>query len=173
MFERDEKWFSGGMFNNVWFGNIEASKAHNEALICAAPKYKAMVASPLASNRIEEPDVCLIYANPAQMFLLLTGYQYNDFKKLQFSFVGESTCSDSWIKTLTTGELGVSIPCFAERKFGGVREDEIILSVTPADLVKVLEGVEALSKNGLRYPIASYSLTTDMMDGLPKSYDGY
>ena len=34
-------------------------------------------------------------------------------------------------------------------------------------------GVEHLAKNGLRHPIAPYSLTTDMMDGLPESYAGY
>lgn len=40
----------------------------------------------------------------------------------------------------------------------------------PTDLVRAVNGVEQLFKNGLRYPIAPYSLTTDMIDGLPKSY---
>jgi uncharacterized protein (DUF169 family) len=170
MFERDEKWHSGEVFNKVWYDNIEASKSHNKELICAPFKYEAMVVSPLASNRIEEPDVCLIYINTAQAFLLLSGYQFHNYEKLEFSFVGESTCSDSWIKTLVTGKLGVSIPCFAERKFCGVREDEIAISMKPEDFVRALNGVEGLYKNGLRYPIPPYSLTTDMMDGLPERY---
>ena len=39
-----------------------------------------------------------------------------------------------------------------------------------ADLERAVNGVEQLFKNGLRYPIAPYSLTADMIDGLPKSY---
>ena len=64
MFERDEKWYSGEMFNGVWFDNLEASKAHNRALECIPPKYAAVVASPLVSGRIE-PDVVVVYACPA------------------------------------------------------------------------------------------------------------
>lgn len=41
---------------------------------------------------------------------------------------------------------------------------------TSEDAVKALEGLKGMSKNGLRYPIASYSLTSDILDGLPKHY---
>ena len=42
-----------------------------------------------------------------------------------------------------------------------------------SDLERAVDGVEQLFKNGLRYPIAPYSLTTDMIGGLPKSYLEY
>ena len=67
----------------------------------------------------------------------------------------------------------MALPSFADRKFGACGEWELRVTMTPEDLVKALDGVEALSKNGLRYPIASYSLTTDMMAGLPPQYSGY
>ena len=62
------------------------------------------------------------------------------------------------------------IPSFADRKFGGLKDEELVISMKPTDLVRAVNGVEQLFKNGLRYPIAPYSLTTDMIDGLPKSY---
>lgn len=169
MFQRDERWYSGEMFNNVWFSNIEASKAHNRALECVPAEYIGLVASPLTAGRIE-PDVCVLYLSPTQAFLLLAGYQFENYEKLEFSFVGESTCSDSWCKTFLTGKPGLALPCYADRKFAGVGESELRLTFTPAGLVRAVNGLEQMHGTGLRYPIASYSLTSDIIDGLPKHY---
>ncbi|SMC71411.1 DUF169 domain-containing protein [Papillibacter cinnamivorans] len=170
MFQRDEKWYNGEMFNNVWFENIEAAKAHNLALECVPAEYVALVASPLAAGRIAEPDVCVLYTSSSQAFMLFAGYQYVKYEKLDFTFVGESTCSDSWTHTFLTGKPGLALPCFADKKFAGVGEWELRVTFTPEGLVRAVEGVEAMAKNGLRYPIASYSLTTDMLEGLPPHY---
>lgn len=173
MFARDEKWHSGKIFDHVYYDKLEDAAAHHKALNCLPANYVGMVASPLVSGRIGEPDACVIYADSAQTFLLLAGWQYYGYKKLTFTFVGESTCSDSWVSTILTGEPKVSIPSFADRKFGGLKDDELIISMRAADLERAVNGVEQLFKNGLRYPIAPYSLTTDMMEGLPKSYLEY
>lgn len=169
MFERDEKWYSGEMFNNVWFDNIEASKAHNRSLECVPARYIAMVASPLSAGRIE-PDVVVFNVVPAQAFMLLSALQYHRYDKFEFSFVGESTCSDSWGKTFTTGKPGLGLPCYADKKFAGMSDSDLRVTMTPEDAVKALEGLKGMSKNGLGYPIASYSLTSDILDGLPKHY---
>ena len=170
MFERDEKWFSGEMFNNVWFDNIEASKAHNRELECVPAKYVALVASPLSSGRLDPPDVVVFHVTPAQAFMLLGGLQVHDFERFQFSFSGESTCSDCWVKTFNTGKPGLGLPCYADKKFAGMSENEVRVSMTPEDTLKALEGLQTMSKNGLRYPIASYSLTSDILEGLPPHY---
>lgn len=169
MFQPDEKWYSGEMFHKVWYDNIEASKAHNLALNCMPPEYIGLVASPLTAGRIE-PDVCVLYMSPAQAFLLLAGYQFKKYEKLEFTFVGESTCSDSWVRTFLTGKPSMALPCYADKKFAGVGENELRLTFTPEGLLRALEGVEGLFQNGLRYPIASYSLTSDILDGLPAHY---
>lgn len=169
MFPRDERWYSGEMFNNVWFSNIEASRAHNRALECIPPDYIGLVASPLTAGRIE-PDVCVLYMKPTQAFLLLAGYQFETYEKLNFSFVGESTCSDSWCKTFLTGKPGLALPCYADKKFAGVADDELRLTFTPEGLVRAVSGLAQMFRTGLRYPIASYSLTTDIIDGLPPHY---
>lgn len=170
MFERDEKWRSGKIFDKVYYENMCDSKAHHEALSCLPPKYAGFVASPLVSGRLHDVDACIVYADSAQAFMLLAGWQYFGYEKLEFTFVGESTCSDSWVSTILTGKPKVSIPSFADRKFGGMKDDELVISMKEKDLLRAIDGVEALFKSGLRYPIAPYSLTTDMIDGLPKSY---
>ena len=36
-------------------------------------RFKAMAVSPLAAGRLPDPDIALVYANPAQMILLVNG----------------------------------------------------------------------------------------------------
>lgn len=173
MFARDDVWHKAEIFDKVYYDRLEDSQAHHAALACLPPKYAGMVASPLVSGRLEEPDACIIYADSSQTFMLLAGWQYYGYEKLTFSFVGESTCSDSWVSTILTGKPRVSIPSFADRKFAGLKDNELVISMRADDLERAINGVEQLFKNGLRYPIAPYSLTTDMMDGLPESYLPY
>lgn len=126
----------------------------------------------LTAGRIE-PDVCVLYTSSAQAFMLFAGWQHHQYEKLQFTFVGESTCADSWVHTFNTGKPGFAIPSFADRKFGAVGEWEVRVTFTPADLVRALDGLEGMYKSGLRYPIGSCSLTTDIIAGLPPHYMDY
>src|SRR5260221_37953 len=77
---------------------------------------------------------------------------------MSFTSVGESACADSWGKALKTGEPALTIPCYAERRYGGVADDELLMAIPPRFLPKVVDGLAALSKNGLRYPIPPYSI---------------
>ena len=72
---------------------------------------------------------------------------------------------------LSTGEPSLSIPCFAERRYGGVMEDELLMALRPEDLLVAVEGMEFLARNGLRYPIPNYGIQTDARAGLGVSYD--
>jgi len=90
---------------------------------------------------------------------------------LEWGCVGESACADSWGRALATGEPSLSIPCFAERRYGGVMEDELLMALTPQDLLIAVEGMEFLARNGLRYPIPNYGIQSDARAGLGASYD--
>lgn len=69
-----------------------------------------------------------------------------------------------------TGKPGLGIPSFADRKFGAAGEWELRVTFKPDDLVRAIEGMEAMWKAGLRYPMASHSLTTDVCPGMPPHY---
>ena len=148
---RNEDWLSGDRMNGVWFGSQEDAAAHQKAMdVVDYGKYQAMAVSPLSSGRLNPPDICLIYATPAQMILFINGLQWTGYKKLNFGCVGESACADSWGRALATGEPSLSLPCYAERRYGGVMEDELLMAIPPHFLPKVIQGLEALASNGLR-----------------------
>jgi uncharacterized protein (DUF169 family) len=168
---RNEEWLSGDRMNGVWYGTAEDAAAHQRAMdVVPYGQFEAMAVSPLASGRLNPPDICLIYATPAQMIIFINGLQWTGYEKLSFSCVGESACADSWGKALSTGEPSLSIPCFAERRYGGVMEDELLMAIPPHFLPKVIQGLEALASNGLRYPIPSYGVNNDARAGMGVSY---
>ena len=49
-------------------------------------------------------------------------------------------------------------------------EDELLMAIPPSFLPKVIAGLEALSKNGLRYPIPQYGVNNDVRAGMGISY---
>ena len=168
---RSKEWLSGDRMNGVWYGSLEDAAAHQNAMdVVPFGDFEAMAVSPLASGRLNPPDICLIYATPAQMIIFINGLQWTGYKKLEFSCVGESACADSWGRALSTGEPSLSLPCFAERRYGGVMEDELLMAIPPHFLPKVVQGLEALAKNGLRYPIANYGVNNDVRAGMGVSY---
>ncbi len=168
---RNEDWLSGDRMNGVWFGSQEDAAAHQKAMdVVDHGKYQAMAVSPLSSGRLNPPDICLIYATPAQMILFINGLQWTGYKKLDFGCVGESACADSWGRALATGEPSLSLPCYAERRYGGVMEDELLMAIPPHFLPKVIQGLIALASNGLRYPIPSYGINNDVRAGMGVSY---
>lgn len=168
---RDEDWLRGEHLTGVWYGTLEDSGAHQQAMSCASHgEYECLVVSPLTSGRLGNPDICLIYGSPGQMITFINGLQYKNYKKYSFTCVGESACADSWGNALKTGEPSLSIPCYAERKFGGVLDEEMLIALPPSFLPDVVEGLAALSRNGLRYPIPNHGIQKSPLDSIQASY---
>ena len=168
---RDPEFLSGERMKGVWYGTLEDSAAHQAAMSCASHgDYQALAVSPLTAKRLDNPDICLIYATPGQMITLINGLQYTGYRKYTFTVVGESACADSWGRALASGEPSVSIPCYAERKFGGVLDDELLIALPPSYLPGLVEGLAALDRTGLRYPIPSHGIQKSPLDSIETSY---
>lgn len=168
---RSEKWLSGERMKGIWYGTIEDSAAHQRAMDCATyGDYEGLVVSPVTSNHISNPDICLIYGTPGQMITFMNGLQYTEYKKYSFTVVGESACADSWGKALATGEPSMSVPCYAERSFGGVQDDEMLIALPPSFLPKTIEGLRALVKTGFRYPIYPIGIEKSPLDFIASIY---
>jgi uncharacterized protein (DUF169 family) len=168
---QDDEWLSGKRMAGVWFATQTDASLHQHAMDCVPHgRYRAMAVAPLTAGRLNPPDICLIYGTPGQMILFINGLQWTGYRKLSFTSVGESACADSWGKALKTGEPALTIPCYAERRYGGVADDELLMAIPPRYLPKVLEGLAALDRNGLRYPIPPFGIQSDAGAGLAVSY---
>lgn len=164
-------YLSGRKFHRVWFENLDASKKHQEQMPrVPAGRYQGLVVSPLRMGRLNPPDICLFYATPGQMILFINGLQWKSYRRYDFTITGESACADSWGRALATRETSLSVPCYAERRYGGVADDELLMALPPPELARAVEGLEGLYKAGLRYPISPFSASADPAEGLAASY---
>jgi len=168
---KDAAWKSGQHMKGVWFEDDDSAAAHQDAMHCVEDGiYEALVVSPLASGRLDPPDIALFYATPGAMMYFINGLQWTGYKRFDWSVVGESACADSWGRALKLRQPSLSIPCFAERRYGGVLDDEMLMALPPEQLDKAITGMRALAKNGFRYPFAQYGIQQDVRDGMAVSY---
>lgn len=168
-----QKYLDGSMFHGVWFATVEAARDHQAQMPrVPAGRYEALVAAPLSKGRLDPPDSVLIYATPGQMILLVNALQHRRYVRADFTVTGETACADSWGRGLKTGEPSISIPCFAERRFGGVQDDELLVSLRLEHLHEVVAGLDWLAQRGIRYPIAPYGTQCDPAKAFEVNYAG-
>jgi len=169
---QDEEWRSGKRMTGVWYATLEDASAHQAAMnVVPYGKYEALAVSPLATGRLDPPDICLFYATPGQMMYFINGMQWSGYKRFDWSVVGESACADSWGRALRTREPSLSIPCFAERRYGGVLDEEMLMALPPDYLPKAIAGMRALGRNGFRYPFPPYGIQSDVRAGMGVTYE--
>jgi uncharacterized protein (DUF169 family) len=131
------------------------------------PPGGGIVFAPLATMPFE-PDVVLIYGDPAQIIILIQSMQRKKFERFQFACIGESSCADSLADCYLARKPKLGLPGFGERMLGHVREDELVLALPPPYLRMALEGLGEL---GIRYPIPqSMSIDLDMKLDLHQRY---
>jgi len=116
-------------------------------------KCAGVVFSPLERTRID-PDLVMIFCNPAQVMRLVHGATQETGAAVQSIFSGRGgTCTEGVLQTLKTGEPKVVLPGNGDRVWAMVQDEEMAFTI-PADwLDPVIEGLEATHQTGVRYPI--------------------
>jgi uncharacterized protein (DUF169 family) len=173
-FSNKPDFMSDGTYKgSIWFENKEDAQKYEESLPAIPPgKFHAVAISPIFSERLN-PDLVLVYGNPAQMILLINGLQWKNYERLTFYCVGESSCADAIAESYLSKKSCVAIPCFGERRFGHVQDDELVIAIPPASLIKGAEGLEKLVEKGIRYPIPLFGVQTDPSEGMPDIFKRY
>jgi uncharacterized protein (DUF169 family) len=113
----------------------------------------AIVLAPLKQEKFE-PEVVLIYGNPAQIMLVMCGLQKDRYERFTFHFIGEGACADSLAECYVNQKPALAIPCYGERSLGQVADDEIAVALPPGEVERAISGMNTLAKIGFRYPIA-------------------
>jgi dephospho-CoA kinase len=160
-----------GTFRSIVWTKSRADGKKFESGIPRIPlgKYAAVAMAPLVYNPFD-PDMVLIYANPAQMMLLINSLQFEDYEVMQFYCVGESSCSDAIARCYLQRKPALSIPCYGERRYGHAQDDELVMAIPAEMMDKALNGMEALYRRGIRYPISFAGAETDVVQAFPAAY---
>jgi dephospho-CoA kinase len=162
-----------GTFRSIVWTKSRADAKKYEDAIPRLPvgKYEAVALAPLVYNPFD-PDIVLIYANPAQMMLLINSLQFENYEVMQFYCVGETSCSDALARCYLNRKPALSIPCYGERRYGHAQDDELVMAIPVEMMDKALNGMEALYRRGIRYPISYAGAETDVTHAFPAAYGG-
>ncbi|MEW6264918.1 MAG: dephospho-CoA kinase [Thermodesulfobacteriota bacterium] len=162
-----------GTFRSLVWVKTRRDGEKYEASIPRLPlgRYQAVALGPLVYNPFD-PDLVLIYANPAQMILLINALQFEDYEVLRFYCVGESSCADAIARCYLDDQPYLAIPCYGERRYGHAQDEDLVMALPPSHLDKALRGLEALYRRGVRYPISHAGAESDLAPTFPLSYTG-
>ena len=158
------------MLSTTWFKNPEEAMQQQRETP-RVPVAEAVALAPLAREKFE-PEVILLYGNPAQIMMLLCGLQKEKYERFQFFFIGEGACADSLAECYRTNKPQVSIPCYGERAMGQVADDEMALALPPAEIPRAFSGMTKLAKVGFKYPINFIGSQADLEPILSRVYPG-
>ncbi len=162
-----------GTFRNIVWVATKADGRKFEESIPRLPvgRYEALAMAPLVYNPFA-PDIVLIYANPAQIMMLINAVQFCDYEVLQFACVGESSCADAIVRCYQEDKVSVGIPCYGERRYGHAQDDEMVIAIPAGLMEKTLSGLEALYRRGVRYPISFAGAENSAAPVFPPAYLG-
>lgn len=163
--------FKDGTFRTiVWVKKREDGRRY-EAAIPRIPRgrYEAVALAPLVYKPFD-PDMVLLYANPAQMMLLINALQVEDYEVMDFHCVGESSCSDAIARCYLNGKASLTLPCYGERRYGHVQDGDLVMALPAGSMEKALRGLETLYRRGVRYPICFAGAEQDLGGAFPPAY---
>ena len=123
-----------------------------------------MIAAPLAQADWE-PQLIIVYGNPAQMVRLVQALVHHTGRPLNFSTMGGIGCATYISQALITGQYQL-VPCGAgDRIFAMAQDDEMAFAIPYGEVDKLLSGLEFTDRAGLRYPVTPYlRFHTEMPD---------
>ena len=103
-----------------------------------------------------EPEVIIIYGNPAQIVRLLSAALWKSGGRLTSSFGGRIDCAEEIIVPQRSGQCEIILPCLGDRVFAQTQDHEMAFSIPVSRVEEIIEGLEGTHKGGVRYPIPSF-----------------
>ena len=127
--------------------------------------YSHIIVAPL-NRAVFEPDLFMVYGNPAQVMRLIQGSLYNEGGAVQSSSMGRLGCS-AIITVMKENECRYIVPGNGDRIFGMTQDYEMVFMIPASKADTVLDGLAKTHKAGIRYPITSFF---DFEATFPPSY---
>ncbi len=123
----------------------------------APGEVEAVVVAPLDKATFD-PDVVLIYVNPAQLARLVMAAVYPTGERVHGEFAGiGGSCLDGVLGTLRDQRPRVVLPGAGDRIFSSTQDDELIFAVPGGQLFAIADALgKAGHDKGIRYPVMTF-----------------
>ena len=115
-------------------------------------KYIGVISAPLMTANFE-PDVVILYCNPAQLTILLLGREYRDGYNLKCALSGHAACVYSIVPSIQNGKCQVAIPCRGDRWLAMAADDELIFAVPMEQMGDLMLGLRHIAETDSKMPL--------------------
>ena len=117
---------------------------------------EAVVYSPLEWTKIE-PDVILIYLNPAQLMRCIHGSTRSTGQPINSSFSGQAaSCTGGVLGAYLDQSPKIVVPGNGDRVWAATQDHEMIYAIPSSHLKDLVEGLAKTHERGIRYPIPTF-----------------
>ncbi len=117
---------------------------------------KGYIVAPIASEVIKEPDVILIYGNPAQIARMVQSMIYVEGGAIESRAHLGLSCIGEMIEPVISRKAMYIIPGRGERQIGMAADDEMAFTLPTEKLPDLLTGLKETDEKGTRYPIQPF-----------------
>jgi hypothetical protein len=148
--------------SGVWFASPEDAAAHQAAMHCVEDgQYDALAVAPLASGRLDPPDIALFYATPGAMMYFINGLQWSGYKNFEWVWWARAPARTVGARAQVAPAIAID-SLFCRAPLRRRTRDEMLMALPPEFLSKAIAGMDALAKNGFRYPFPQYGIQQDV-----------
>ncbi|RZN67140.1 MAG: hypothetical protein EF807_07875 [Candidatus Methanolliviera hydrocarbonicum] len=120
-------------------------------------KYTHLVVAPI--HRAEfDPQVIVIYGNPAQISRLVQAATYETGDPLVSQNIGGLACGEEITRTILTDRCQFIVVGGGDRAIAQTQDHEVAFAIPMSKVDAVMEGLKATHKAGLKYPTPSFLL---------------
>ena len=123
-------------------------------------KYIGILSAPLSTASFK-PDLVLVYSNTAQLRSMLLSIKFKEGYLVKSEFDPIDSCVYSVVPAIRDGKYRITLPDPGEYERAMAEEGEIILSVPPAKLGELVEGLQFFDKRKMGYRHFSMQMTPD------------
>ena len=118
-------------------------------------KYTHIVMAPLQRANFE-PQVIIIYGNPAQIARLIQAAIYGTGDPVGSSSIGGAACAVEITKPILTDQCQFIVVGGGDRAIAQTQDHEATFAVPMSKVEALIEGLEGSHKAGMRYPTPSF-----------------
>jgi uncharacterized protein (DUF169 family) len=156
-FRRPSEFYVKGQACAGMYTETEEAGRHSEERVekFSFGEYQYILVAPL-HRAVFDPEVIIVYANPAQILRLLTAALWKSGGRLTSSFGGRIDCAEEIIVPLRSEKCEVILPCYGDRIFAQTQDHEMAFSIPTSRVGEIIGGLEGTHKGGVRYPIPSF-----------------
>jgi uncharacterized protein (DUF169 family) len=160
-----------GFTNSFFIADKEEAARHaREMTRLPLGQYPGVVMGPLKTANFD-PDLTMIYCNPAQLRHLLLSLRYLNGTLVTSTFDPIGSCVYSVIPPLQDGDCRIAVPDPGDFERAGADEDEMVFTVPTSRLKELMDGVYHFEEIGMGFRRFSLVMAADYQQ--PPFYEEY